>query len=489
MYKLENDVAWTTELKNDFKHNITRASLIYNNINYNEENFLKEAELQDIRYVPNTGFIGQAVAKMLTIKLVNDENSNLNFENADMQFKIGAEYNGNVYYINYGNFIVNEPPENDNTNGTVKFIAYDYMIKFNKPYVNRVTYPCTLKNLLIDVCDQAGVTLGSDTFLNQNFIVEDNQFDGKQLREVVQHIAKSAFSWARIGQDNKLYLDFEVSDEIDETIGIDDYKMDAFKKANEYYGPVNKVTFADSDIKGQEISVQDNNSISLNGVKEIIIYDNYFAYTTEKRQQLIQAGTALFGLRYMPIQKLETIGLIYLDCNDIIGIEDGNGTTFLSRNFSHIIKYRGVTSDTIETPGESDNEKTYSNVNNPIAQNLRLEVVVDRAKKQIESVAEEQTAQSQRITTVVQTVDGVKTEVESIEVGGTNLILGSKNQDTSKGNYRNGVTEVNETYMGCKIFKSNTAWADIGTNLQKIIDRRNHKIGGYINIFCICQNR
>ena len=288
MYKLESGTEWTQDLKNAFKTGTTYASVIYDNQDYNESNYLKEAELKDIKYVPNAGFIGQAVSRMLTIRMVNDENSNLNFENSDIQFKIGAEYNDVVYYINYGNFIVNEPPENDDTNGTVKFVAYDYMIKFNQDYINRVSYPCTLKDLLIDICNQAGVELGSVNFHNEDFEVEDNQFEGKQLRDVLQHIAKSAFSWARIGQDNKVYLDFVVNDNIDEIITIDDYKLDAFKKANEYYGPVNKVTFADSDIKGQEISVIDNASIQTNGLKEIIIYDNYFAYTTAKRQELIQ---------------------------------------------------------------------------------------------------------------------------------------------------------------------------------------------------------
>ena len=414
MYKLESGNSWTQELKNAFKTGTTYSSIIYKNTDYNESNFLKEAELQDIRYAPNVGIFGQAISRMLTIKMVNDDTSKLNFENADIQFKIGAKYNNVIYYINYGNFIVNEPPENDDTNGTVKFVAYDYMIKFNKPYVNQVTYPCTLKNLLLNICQQAGVTLGTTSFANENFEVEDNQFEGKQLRDVLQHIAKCAFSWARIGQDNKLYLDFAVKNTIDETITVDDYKMDAFKKANEYYGPVNKVTFADSDIQGQEESVQDDSSIEENGLKEVIIYNNYFAYTTEKRHELIQEGTRLFGLRYMPIQKLELNGLVYLDCTDILGVKDGDNNTFLTRNFSHIIKYNGVVSDTIETGGESDNEQEYANLNNPVAQNSRTEIIVDRAKKQIESVVEEQTAQNQKIARVTQTVDELNSKISDI---------------------------------------------------------------------------
>ena len=482
MYNLEGGVIWTQELKNAFKTGTTYCSVIHNQQEYNESNFLKEAELKDVKYVPNAGFIGQAVSKMLTIKMVNDEESNLNFENANVQFKIGAKYNDIIYYINYGNFIVNEPPENDDTNGTVKFIAYDYMIKFNQDYTNRVSYPCTLKDLLLDICSQAGVELGSTTFQNEDFEVEDNQFEGKQLRDVLQHIAKCAFSWARIGQDNKLYLDFEVNNNIDEIITIDDYKMDAFKKANEYYGPINKVTYADSDIKGQEKSVPDDSSIATYGEKEIIIYDNYFAYNAKKRQELIQAGTVLFGLRYMPIQNLELIGLVYLDCTDIIGVQDGAGTTYLTRVFSHIIKYNGAVSDTIETTGESDNEKRYSNPNNSIAQNSRTEIIVDRAKKEIAAIAEEIGDRSQKTTTITADIDGINSRVEDIE-DLTNEVNGTKTitlENCAEGNllelhiYGNN-TVFEQLYPSDNLYPSDTLYP-YGDSRIIVTDQDNNSV-------------
>ena len=40
MYKLENNVAWTNELKEAFKHGMTRASILYDNEEINEENNL-----------------------------------------------------------------------------------------------------------------------------------------------------------------------------------------------------------------------------------------------------------------------------------------------------------------------------------------------------------------------------------------------------------------------------------------------------------------
>ena len=418
MYKLENNVEWTEDLKNAFKHNVTRAKIEYikNNqtITIDENTGIKEIILEDSRYVPETGFIGQATAKKVTLTLL-DNSLSTNLENKEFTLYIGADYNNQTYYINYGNFIVNEPPENDSTNGTIKIIAYDYMIKFNKTYRDEIPYPCTLKAYLLNICSQANVELGSQSFTNDGFMVTDNQFEGKQLREILQHIGKCAFSWVRIGQDNKLYLDFKVNDEnaITETITIDDYKQDAYKKANEYYGPINKVTYGDSDITGQEESVEDDESIEEYGEKEFIINDNYFAYTKAKRQQLIQGGTVLFGLKYMPITQLDLIGFVYLDCNDIIEVFDEEGNSITSRVFSHTIKYNGAISDNIETEGISINEETYKNKNSTVANNTRTEIIVDRANKKITQVVEEVGQYDSRITKVEQDVDGIKQQVQN----------------------------------------------------------------------------
>ena len=414
MYKLENNVEWTNDLKDAFKHNITRAKIIYDNTEINYDNGIKELTLEDNVYVPDVGFIGQATSKKLTLILLDNQQT-INLENKEFELYIGADYNNQTYYINYGKFIVNEPPENDSTNGTIKIIAYDYMIKFNKTYQDGVTYPIKMKNYLANICTQAGVQLGSQSFPNENFWVTDNQFEGKQLREVIKHIAKCAFSWARIGQDNKLYLDFNATGNVIETFGLDDYKQDGFKRANEYYGPINKVTYADSDIQGQEKSVPDENSIALIGIKELVIYDNFFAYTTQKRQDLIQSGNVLFGFNYMPVTQLELTGAIYLDCTDIIEVVDGQNNSVTTRVFAHTIKYNGAISDTVSAPALSNNQETYKNINTTTNAENRAEIMVDRANKKIQSITSQIGNRSQKTTTITQDIDGINSKVEDIE--------------------------------------------------------------------------
>lgn len=413
MYRLENNIEWTPELKDAFKHGITRAKIIYNDTEINEENNLCDLTLDEQRYITNLGFIGSATARKLELNLI-DLSGNINLENKEVTLKIGAEYEGETYYINYGNFIVDKAPENDATDGKIRVVAYDYMIKFNKMYESKVIYPCTLLQLLQDVCNQAEVELGQENFANNSFIVEDNQFEGATLREVLQNIAKCAFSWARIGQDNKLYLDFSLSAQNVENITIDEYKYNSFKTANEYYGPINQVTYADSTIEGQEERVKDQASIDEYGIKELVIYDNLFAYTPEKRAQLIQAGRNLLGLKYMPISQLELIGLAYLDCRDKIQIGTLEENVFESRVFNHSIRYTGALSDSIVNEATSDNQEIYKNTANDVFQNQQTKIVVDKAKKQIQSVIEDINKQNSKISQITQTVNELNSKISDI---------------------------------------------------------------------------
>lgn len=426
MYRLENGVEWTEGLKTAFKQNVKRAKVICGNIEINEENYLSNLVIEEQRYISDYGFVGTATARKLELNFL-DSAGNINLENQELTVKIGAEYNGQTYYINYGNFMVDKAPERDETSGKVRVVAYDYMKRFDKPYESSVTYPCTLLQVLQDVCTQANVVLGTTDFANNDFIVENNQFEGYTLRQVLQNIGKCAFSWARIGQDNRLYLDFSLVADNTETLTRDDYYYDKFKKAMEYYGPVNQVTYADSDIEGQEEMVQDQASITENGLKELVIYNNLFAYTVEKRTALIQAGTRLFGLRYMPIKQLDMKGLIYLDSRDVINIEISDGQTFTSRVFNHTIEYNGSTNDSIVTEGTSNNEEAYKNTATNIYQDEQTRLRVNKAEKNIDSLVsdmyEEDGLVHENFTQIYQDIDNISQSVQNS--GGTNLIKNS----------------------------------------------------------------
>ena len=46
-------IEWTNNLKDAFKHNITRAKIVYDNTEINYDNGIKEITLEDSVYVPD----------------------------------------------------------------------------------------------------------------------------------------------------------------------------------------------------------------------------------------------------------------------------------------------------------------------------------------------------------------------------------------------------------------------------------------------------
>lgn len=417
MYLLENGIELTEEIKEAFRSGITRAYLkvVGTDTIINEENFLKDLIFEELRFVPDQGIIGQAVARRLTINFIN-ENNLFNLEDKELELHIGAQYNGETYYINYGNFIV-QHPENENTNDNTTFTALDYMIKFNEPYQDRIEYPCKMSELLEDVCEQAGVELGSTDFKNADFEVENNQFiNNESLRQVLQAIAMSAFSWARIGQDNKLYLDFKMKTEPDETIGIDQYYTLNFNSKN--YGPITRIVIKDGQIEGENVTINEDGPLTEEyGIKELAIVDNPFAYTQDKKTALISVAESLYGFTYKPINNSEIIGYLYLDCTDLVQITDMQGESFISYVFNHIITYNGTSKDTIECPAMTETETKYTFTPTVSEAIKQVQIKVDKANGEIQAIVSEDGVLAQQSITLA----GIETRVATAEKSVTDL--------------------------------------------------------------------
>lgn len=237
----------------------------------NESNYLKDLTFEELRYVPDEGFIGGTVAKRVTGNF-NNVDSSFSIQDREFELYIGVDLEDETTeYIKYGTFIV-QKPEDDQVTDNTSFEALDYMIKLNLPWTDRMTYPCTLKQLFDDLVDQSGLSTTVTSFLNQDFIVENNQFeDGTTRRDVLKAIAQVAFNWARIDENNNIVMDFEIKDDITETLTVDNYynftKQDA-------YGPVNVIVIRNSQVEGENVTIKDEELINISKTKNIC-YNNW----------------------------------------------------------------------------------------------------------------------------------------------------------------------------------------------------------------------
>lgn len=223
-----------------------------------ESNYLKNVKLEELRYVPDEGFIGGTVAKRVTGNFNNIDNS-FSIQDREFELYLGVDLeDGSTEYIKYGTFIVQKPEDNQ-VNDNTSFTALDYMVKFNLPWEVRVQFPCKLRKLFLDLIDQVGIKTNVEHFTNEDFIVSNNPFtEGTTRREVLKAIVQVAFTWARVNEDDELAMDFEIKDTVDETFGIDTYYD--FSKQDEY-GPVNVIVMRNSQVEGENVTLKNDELI------------------------------------------------------------------------------------------------------------------------------------------------------------------------------------------------------------------------------------
>lgn len=228
-----------------------------------ESNYLKNLKIEDLRYVPDEGFIGGTVSKRITGNF-NNVDENFSIQDREIEVYLGVDMsddaeNPQTEYIKYGNYLI-QRPEDDQVTDNTTFTALDYMVKANITYKDRVLYPCKLIDLFYDVVDQCGLKTTVTSFYNDDFDVEDNQFEeGTQCRDVLKAIAQVAFNWIRIDQDNNVVMDFKMKDDVTETLSIDEYYN---LTKNDEFGPINTIILKNSQVEGENVTLEDSDSVN-----------------------------------------------------------------------------------------------------------------------------------------------------------------------------------------------------------------------------------
>ena len=409
----ENELEIKENIKNEFLYGRTYSyiKIINDDIILSQNDYLKDWELNELRFVPNKGLFGGCVAKKVDINF-NNVGKQFSIQDKEFELYLGVKYNNEEFYIKYGTFIVQHPETEDVTDNT-SFTALDYMTKFNQKYIDNIVYPCTLRQLAENICNQAGVILSKEKFRNDDFIVENNQFvNGENLRQVLQGIALSAFSWARVDENNELHFDLNQKEDIDIELTPNEYYN--LSKDDYVYGPINRIIIRDSQIEGENVTIDDEESISKNGIIELVIEDNPFAYTQEKREQLIEAARELFGFKYMPINEASLIGFAFLNTKDKIRFKTLDGEVFDTYLFDHTINYNGVILDNIQSKALTKTETKYIYKPELSEKIKRTEIIVNKQEQTITSIVEEQSQYEDKLTTIEQTVDSINQSVGDI---------------------------------------------------------------------------
>lgn len=354
----------------------------------------------------------------------------------------------------------------------------DYMLKSNIPYESKLDYSSksvTILDVLKEACENSGLELATEDFANNNFIVDSNQFEVDAInRQVFQAVAGISGTFAKIRTDNKLYfitpklydskkytvreihkmlvadlnklkvrnitndlkvlgIHKESTKQVDEmlvksmhTIAVKrlttNVNEPSLEQQSDYINlilkrnthPINVVVLGMSNVKGENITLRDEDSIEEEGENFLIINDNPFAYTQDKREELI---TALFekvrGFSYTAYE-LKGQCKPYLETGDSIWVLDKDGA--ISSSFLFRFNYKspkGLESE-MSAPSITKATVNYQNIPSELDRLRRTEIIVDKQQGTIDAIIEQQTEDGNKINSLEMNADETSDTISKI---------------------------------------------------------------------------
>lgn len=173
--------------------------------------------------------LGVAMSRSIQIELMNDDDrfSDYEFFGAVIRLYLTFQLSETVERIEYGTFTVLTPE----TYGTTVIItAVDDMYKADAEYYTSLSFPATIGSMFIDACTTIGISQGTTTFLNDDFVVDEKP-EGITFRQLFGYIAMIAGGNARIDLTGRLRIvtyDFSVLDNIRDSIVSGDYDTNSY---------------------------------------------------------------------------------------------------------------------------------------------------------------------------------------------------------------------------------------------------------------------
>lgn len=160
--------------------------------------------------------IGVAIQRYAELELDNHDDHLIayDFFGAKVRLYLTFKLSATTEKIEYGTFTVIDP---ETYGSTVIVKAVDDMHRADKPYTTKLTYPQSLANILDDSCTTCGIELGTLSFPNSSFVIQQAPSSEYTHRQVIGWIAMLAGGNARINRFGKLEIipyDFTFPDDI-----------------------------------------------------------------------------------------------------------------------------------------------------------------------------------------------------------------------------------------------------------------------------------
>lgn len=318
------------------------------------------------------------------------------------EFTYYKEINGNSIQI--GKYIVTDVKDND-TGEEVEVTAYDNGLKFDVPYVTELDYSSnevTLLDVLQECCTKCGVQLDNEEITNGDFIVDSNQFEENEITgNVISAIAFMSGDFAYITNTGKLKLKFyeETDEVIEDYVDLDD-KRDT--------QPITSVSLGMSDVDGEAVIRKDQTLIEQYGEHWLIINDDPFAYTPEKREELIDGiFDKVKGFGYSSFTAKDVF-MPYMELGDLIQFKNKEGNLVNSIILREETDYEKMT---LSAPSITKATLEYEPPMDAETLSKQTRLIVDKENQRITSVITQIGDRTGKTTTLTQDINGINLNI------------------------------------------------------------------------------
>lgn len=364
-------------VSNDFKTailNNARRINAYIEIDGNPYSIQKCTLDMNIYNSETDAFIGTFIAKSGTLKVNKQDSLQLENESFDLFFgiQLADETNENVPM---GAMNVYEKTSD------TEYKFMDNKMFFNKTFdTTKLTYPTTPLLAAQEACRQAGVELATTDFPNKNLSIPSEVFFGYDATctDVIVAVAQASCTFATINRNNE--LEFKWFNKVDFTVLLDNQYT--YPTLEVEYGPINSLVLA-KEPQNDNVYIQDEGSIELNGLTELKISNNPFL-DIDRYNSRTAIWNRINGFSYKPyIANMP--GYFHLDPGDIIDIQIEDKSYIDAYVLNHTLEYSGGIKSDFSTPALSKSQINY-NIASSIENKLhQTELLVDKINGEIKA--------------------------------------------------------------------------------------------------------
>ena len=273
-----------------------------------EDGEILNIDIEDFKYqgainVDDNTLIGNTCSSNISFSIYNPS---ITLENKEIEIKQGLMINGLPENIKIGYFKIQKPTSDGEV---TKYIGYDRMSLFEKPYFSSLTYPTKTDMIINEICTMVGVEF--NTTLTVSYTISKKP-EGYTCREMIGYLAALFGSNATINREGQ--LEFAWYKEVDYIVDGSKYYDNGININSENDFILKKITCTvTSGNDSTTLTVGNGRGISIENplMTQSILYNIYYGKLN------------FFNYRAMSVKFL---GDFRLDLGDIIKVKKGEKT-------------------------------------------------------------------------------------------------------------------------------------------------------------------